>query len=420
MMHVTITPSPLSGHIEIVSSKSLSHRYMICAGLAQGKSRITNMLQSKDLEATKAALENLGVVFDREDIISSHLNPKHKHVHCYESGSTLRFMIPIYMLFHKPTVFTGEGMLPQRPLSVYEDLFKQKHLYFNKIEKDELPLEVKGPLRPGYYHMRGDVSSQFISGMLFALPLLKKDSVIELTTPLESKGYLDLTMDVLARFGIHILYTPPFLYIKGKQTYLPLMGSVEGDYSQAAFFMVAGLLHGDITIGGLNPVSKQGDMYIIEAIKKMHGKIEYHEMDRVYHVSKSETLGTTIDLKDIPDLGPILMVLAAYSKGQSIFLNCDRLRIKESDRLDAMYQNLKKAGVPIEITPYQTIIQGVDDIEGGITLDGYHDHRIVMALSILGLKAKHPITITGSEAIQKSFPTFFELLTSLGGVCHES
>jgi len=419
-MNVTLTPHLLSGHVNIVSSKSLSHRYMICAGLAQGTSHISNMLQSKDLEATKLALENLGVVFEHESITSSNLNPKHKHVHCFESGSTLRFMIPIYMLFHKTTVFTGEGMLPTRPLSVYDDLFKQKHLYFKRLEKDELPLEVKGPLRPGYYHMRGDVSSQFISGMLFALPLLKKDSVIELTTPLESKGYIDLTMDVLTRFGIHILYTPPFLYIKGNQTYQPIKGSVEGDYSQAAFFMVAGLLSGDITIGGLNPLSKQGDMYIVEAIKKMHGKIEYHEMDRMYKISKSETKGTTIDLKDIPDLGPILMVLAAFSEGQSIFLNCDRLKIKESDRLDAMYQNLKKAGIQVEVTPYQTVIHGVKDIDGDVTLDGYHDHRIVMALSILSLKAKKPITITGSEAINKSFPTFFEVLRSIGGMCDES
>jgi 3-phosphoshikimate 1-carboxyvinyltransferase len=203
---MTIQPTKLTGTLQVVSSKSLSHRYMIAAGLAKGTSIIKNVLDSDDLTATKNALTSLGVVFDQNRVTGGELKVNQFEIDCNESGSTLRFMITVAMLLRQEIKFIGHGRLPLRPLDVYFDIFNQKHLYYKK-EHDtlNLPLTVKGPLKPGFYQMRGDVSSQFLTGMLFSLPLLNKDSVIEMITPIESKGYVDLTLDVLKMFGIHIL-----------------------------------------------------------------------------------------------------------------------------------------------------------------------------------------------------------------------
>jgi 3-phosphoshikimate 1-carboxyvinyltransferase len=415
-MNITIIPKPLTGKLDVVSSKSLSHRYLIAAGLAQGKSKIHNLLESDDLVATKEALKAFNVLIDNHVITGQEFKKTTDVIDCKESGSTLRFMIPIAMLQREIITFVGSGKLPNRPLDVYFDVFDQKHNYYRKLTDDYLPLEVRGPIKPGYYKIRGDVSSQFITGLLYALPLLSKDSVIELTSPLESKGYVDLTLDVLQKFGIHILVTDPFIYIKGNQSYRPQEATVEGDYSQAAFFMVAGLLSGEIELKKLNPYSKQGDAEMVDIIKQMQGDIDYDHLSRSYVIKPSQTYGIEIDLSQIPDLGPILMVLAACSKGKTKFKHCERLKIKESNRLEAMIFNLTKLGVSLELKGDDLTIIGRDDFIGNQTLEGFHDHRIVMALSIAAIKANGPITITNSEAIQKSYPNFFKDYQSLGGV----
>jgi 3-phosphoshikimate 1-carboxyvinyltransferase len=268
--------------------------------------------------------------------------------------------------------------------------------------------------------MKGNVSSQFITGLLYALPLLKKDSIIELTTPLESKGYVDLTLDVLQSFGIHILSTPPFYYIKGGQQYHPIKASIEGDYSQAAFFMVAGLIGQTIELTGLNPVSKQGDMRIIDVIKEMMGHIHYDHVNRNYQIEPSQTHGIKISLSNIPDLGPILMVLAALSSGTTVFEGCDRLRIKESDRLEAMRVNLTKLGVKMIVDGDVVTITGQSHFKGNQSVDAFHDHRIAMAMAIAAIRADGPLTITGAESVSKSYPNFFKDYVKLGGIIHES
>jgi len=419
-MDIKITPTKLNGNVEVVSSKSLSHRYLIAAGLAKGESVIHNLLDSEDITATKKALESFNIKFDNNKIIGGNLSLINQEIDCNESGSTLRFLIPIAMLLEDEVKFIGKTRLSQRPLDVYYDLFKEKNLYYKKLTENHLPLIVKGKIKPGLFKVRGDVSSQFLTGLLFTLPLLENDSVIELTTPLESKGYVDLTIDTLKLFGIHILHVDQYFYINGNQKYKSQNVSVEGDYSQAAFFMVAGLLSDEITLEKLNPISSQGDYEIVDLIKKMNGNIEYNHFNRFFKVSKSITKGIDIDLSQIPDLGPILMVLASLSLGETRFSNFERLKIKESDRLSVMIEVLTKFGVDLYFDNQYLVIKGKEYLNGDLTFDSYNDHRIVMAISIASIKAKGAITIKNAEVVKKSYPHFFEVYKSLGGIIDES
>lgn len=423
-MKTKLTPSKLNGIIKVVSSKSLSHRYVIAAGLAKGVSVISNVLDSDDLSATKKALEGLNVVFDHEKVIGSGYKLINSKVDCLESGSTLRFMIPIYMLQKEKVLFQGSGRLINRPLTVYETIFHEKGLKFIYLEKGHyLPLEVQGALKGGVYEVRGDISSQFISGLLFALPLAKGDSVIKLTTPLSSKGYVDMTLDTLEKFGIQYTKEENQIFIKGNQTYQPRVLTVEGDYSQAAFWMVAGTINQQklpLHLRNLDPLSKQGDMIIAEIISKMGGYLYAQRDLKQYVVHSRETKGgITIDLDPIPDLGPVLMVLAALSEGETHFINCERLKIKESDRLIAMYELLTKLGVKMRITNGEAWITGQKTFKGNLELSSYNDHRVVMAIAIASLRAEGPLTIIGSEAVKKSYPKFFEDFKSLGGIVDE-
>ena len=419
-MNITITPKPLTGVVDVISSKSLSHRYVIAAGLSQGHSIIKNVLDSDDLVATKKALMNLGVSFFNDEIRGSTLQLKHHEIDCLESGSTLRFMIPISLLQKEKVIFKGRGKLPDRPLDIYIQMFNDKHIDYHFLGDKNLPLEIKGPLKAGYYQLKGDVSSQFFTGLLFALPLLKRDSVIEHVTPLESIGYIHLTLDVLEKFGVHITYQHPYFYIKGHQTYQPINHTVEGDFSQAAFWMVAATIGDKIKLKHLNPLSKQGDKAIMDVIRDMGGNVKFYKTTESFIVSPSSTVGRTIDLSQIPDLGPILMVLAAISEGTTTFKHVNRLRIKESDRLDAMYQTLKKFGVDMTIHDDEATIKGQKVLKGNQIFDSFGDHRIAMAIAIAAIKANGNVTITNADVIKKSYPSFFDVYQSLGGIIHES
>jgi 3-phosphoshikimate 1-carboxyvinyltransferase len=264
------------------------------------------------------------------------------------------------------------------------------------------------------------VSSQFLTGLLFTLPLLEDDSVIELLTPLESKGYVDLTLDTLKLFGIHILHIDQYFYIKGNQKYIKQEVSVEGDFSQAAFFIVAGLIGEDIVLEKLNPISTQGDSHIVDLVKQMGGQIEYNHFLRQYQVKKSDTYGITIDLSQIPDLGPILMVLAALSIGETRFINYERLRIKESDRLQVMIEVLAKFGVTTYFDKDYFVVIGQESLKGNQTFESYNDHRIAMAIAIASIKADGKVTILNAEVVNKSYPSFFEVYKYLGGLVDES
>ncbi|MFW5838815.1 MAG: 3-phosphoshikimate 1-carboxyvinyltransferase [Bacillota bacterium] len=414
-MKIIINPSELTGNVHIIASKSLSHRYLIGAALSTKPSRILNVMESNDIDATREALRCLGATINQSRVFGGVPTVKCAVINAHESGSTLRFLIPLAMCQSVPVRFTGEGRLPKRSLEVYETMFHQRDVTYNTLSTDNLPVQVAGPLTAGEFHIKGDVSSQFISGMLFALPLLNNASDLIIEPPYESKSYVDLTIETLKAFKIKIMPTKQGYHIPGNQTYHPVNTVIEGDYSQAAFFIVAALLNNNpLSIANLNPNSIQGDREILTIIKRMNGHYTFDHHD-VLTVFPSSTMGTTIDLANIPDLGPILMVLAAVSKGQTTFTNIRRLRLKESDRVGAMSSILTQWDVPHTIDDNIMTIQGIESLSGNQTFDSFNDHRIVMALVIASLKADGPITITNAQAINKSYPQFLDIFRELKG-----
>ncbi len=415
-MKVTIQPRLLTGDVHANPSKSYSHRYVIAAALAKGKSHIQNVLVSDDLTATKEGLMALGAQFEGSSVIGNFPKAVRNNITCKESGSTLRFLIPLALLTEKEMTFNGDGRLPKRPIHVYEDLFIEKDIYFKKLAKDNLPLVIKGPLKSGNYQLKGNISSQFISGLLFALPLLKGDSKITLIPPIESNDYILMTIDVLQQFGIKVKYDHLIIDIPGNQNFHPTEIFVEGDYSQAAFWMVAATIGKQINLYGLNQDSIQGDKKIIDVMIEMGGLIEFDEISGVYHIKPIQTKATTIDLSQIPDLGPILMILAAVSEGITTFLGIERLKFKESNRLDAMMNVLHTFGVKTLLSDNTLQVYGQTELKGNQVFSSFQDHRIVMAIAIGAIRAKGSVTILDAEVVKKSYPDFFEIYEKLGGI----
>lgn len=415
---VKINPKKLEGTINIPSSKSICHRAVISASLAKGTSYIEDVNLSEDIKATCEGMKSLGV--DIKYICGNKLKIErneefrviNKIINCRESGSTLRFLIPIFLLFNDEVTFIGEGKLVERPLDVYYEIFDRKNITYRTNDR-KLPLTVKGVLSPGVFQMRGDISSQFITGMMFALPLLSRDSTIKVEGYLQSKGYVDLTIDVLNEFGIIIVNNDyREFYIKGEQHYEPLNYNIEGDFSQGAFWIVAGILGGNIECTNLDMNSKQGDKIIVDLIRSMGGDIQVYD-DKIRTIY-SNTNGRIIDVSQCPDLVPILAVLGALSKGTTKIVNAERARIKESDRLRAISTELKKLGGDVEERDDGLIIEGKKELKGG-KVDSWNDHRIAMALAVASIGCKEPIVINGSEVVNKSYPKFWDDFRKLGG-----
>lgn len=414
-MKIKIYPSKCSGEIKIPSSKSMGHRAIICASLANGKSIISNLDYSDDILATIDGMRKLGANIQCEkdrliiEGIENFDSLKDKIIDCNESGSTLRFFIPIFSLTGEKISFIGKNRLLKRPQKIYEKIFKEQNLYYFQ---DEDKIEIKGKLKAKEYFIDGNISSQFISGLLFTLPLLEENSIININPPFESASYIDLTMEVLKEFGITINKVTPLRFeIQGGQKYVAKDYKVEGDFSQLAFFAVLGALNNNLKCTGVNLNSKQGDKAIIDILKKSGVKIE--EIEEKYLVQKGKIKGCEIDLGDCPDLGPILNVLAMYGEGEFKIFNAGRLRLKESDRISAMEEELKKLGVEIETTEDEIKILGKKNYLGNIEVFGHKDHRIVMSLAIAGTMLEKPIIIDGAEAVEKSYPKFFQDLESL-------
>lgn len=400
-MDIRIQPSQLSGKLDIPSSKSYAHRALICAALAEGTSEIEGISFSKDIEATISAMSALGAEISADNngkvvVKGTSGAPKGNIIDCNESGSTLRFLIPIAAALNADAEFQGRGRLPERPIDIFTRELGKKGSSFTNNGK--LPFVLSGLLQSGIYEIEGNVSSQFVTGLLFALPLLDGDSVIKITSKLESKPYVDITIECLRKFGIEIIENENEYFIKGSQKYKPCNLTVEGDYSQAAFFFVANYLGGKININNLNPDSVQGDKRIIDIINEM---------------CYSEN-GFRADCSDIPDLVPILAVLASFGKGESVIYNAERLRIKESDRLQAISDTINKLGGSLKVTDDGLIITPVNTLHGG-TVESFGDHRIVMSAAIAAMKSDGDIIIKGAEAVEKSYPDFFRDYNNLGG-----
>ena len=408
---------PVGGTIAAPPSKSMAHRAVLCAALAEGRSRITNLEFSKDISATLSAAGQLCAAVDTgadEAVVEGlgHFLPLSAPVDCCESGSTLRFLIPIASLTGQPVTFTGRGRLMERPQSVYETLYYEQNLRF---EQSPAGLTVEGALTPGDYRLAGNVSSQFISGLLFALPLLPGDSTLHLIPPVESRSYIDMTRAVQAAFGVQSRWLDATtLAVPGGQQYRPCGYTVEGDYSQAAFPAVLGAVCGGVTITGLASDTLQGDAVILDILRRC-GAVFTRTGDRITF-EKAPLRGVDIDLADCPDLGPVLMVLGLLCKGTTVIRNAGRLRLKESDRIAAMEAELRAVGGIVESEGGTITVQGCADRlhYPAAPLCGHNDHRVVMSLAVLALATGLSLTVDGAEAVQKSWPNFFEAIRPLG------
>ena len=410
-MNIKITPTILKGKVNIPPSKSVAHRLIIAAGLADGESVISNIYMSKDIIATIEAMKTLGAEITSHDdgnglytiTVKGITNPAPNSViDCNESGSTLRFLIPVASILGINATFIGRGRLPERPITPYLTEMTKNGVEFDY--RDTMPFSVSGKLRAGEYKIAGDISSQFITGLLLALSVAEGESKIILTSHLESRPYVDITIDCLNKFGAQIEETSNGFIVKGVKALTPHNEAVEGDYSQAAFFAVANRLGCDINIEGLNDNSFQGDKKIIEICEKI-----------VYNSDKNELRPFDIDCSDIPDLVPILAVLGSFCNGVSYIRNAARLRIKESDRLSAISNALNAVGGKVKEFDDGLEITGVDFLTGG-EIDSCNDHRIPMAMTIASTRCKGELIIKGAECISKSYPDFFEVCKSLGGI----
>lgn len=415
---VKINPNKLEGEINIPPSKSLSHRAIICAALSEGESHIGNLIFSDDIDATCDAMKALGAKIEKTSATSLKikgnfpLEIKKEVLDCKESGSTLRFLIPISLLAEGKVEFQGKGKLISRPLGTYYNIFDQQGIAY-KNNNGELPLHLKGSLKPGEFKVEGDISSQFISGLMFTLPLLDGDSKIVIRGELESKAYVDLTIDMLEKFGIKIINKDyKEFIIEGGQEYKARDYKVEGDFSQAAFWLVGGMLGEKIDCRDLNLDSLQGDKAILDLILEMGGSLDMKESSVL--AKKSHTRGIVIDASEWPDIVPILTVLAAFSQGQTKIVNAARLRIKESDRLRAISTELNKLGADVKELEDGLVINGGKHLKGG-TVYSWNDHRIAMSLAIASIKCDGEVTITNSDVVNKSYPHFWEDFKSVGG-----
>lgn len=401
-MNVTITPGKLQGTLAVPPSKSQAHRLLIAAALADGESRLTHVAMSQDIAATLGALQALGAscAADGTRICGIRRGPWKgalPHLDCGESGSTLRFMIPIALAVAGGGVFTGRGRLMQRPQAPYFELFRQKGIDYTLQDG---VLTVRGCLRPGDYALRGDVSSQFFTGLLFALSLLEGPSSLASTTALESADYLAMTLQVLQMAGITVAQPDSTHFaIAGAQPYRPIHAAVEGDYSQAAFYLAANGMGSQIQLTGLSADCVQADRIILQYAQRLRapGAVE-------------------LDVRQCPDLVPALAVQAALRAGQTTrIVNAARLRMKESDRLQAVSQSLNALGARVQELPDALQITGVAQLQGGAA-ESFHDHRIAMMLAVAATCAAEPVVVQGAECVQKSYPNFWEDYEALGGV----
>ena len=411
-MRVTIHPSRAQGSVAAPPSKSMAHRLLVCAGLTSGNynpSLLFGLEDSQDVLATIDCLNVLGASISRQNDctvvygIDASAVRENDVLPCRECGSTLRFFVPLCLLLDKPLTLTGSETLLHRPMSVYHNICADQGLLF---AHDSAGIHVQGPLHAGTFTVPGNISSQFISGLLFALPLLADNSTIVLTEPVESRSYINMTIKALELFGVSVSWqNSTTLEIPGKQHYCSASLRVEGDYSNAAFLEALNYVRNQtdsntageaaVTVTGLQENSLQGDRVYQELFPSL------------------KTTTPTISLSDCPDLGPVLMAVAAANKG-AVFTNCERLALKESNRGQAMAQELKKFGICVSSSEDQSVIT----IHEGTLhtpaepLNAHNDHRIVMALATLACVTGG--TIMGAEAVTKSFPSYFERLQQLG------
>ena len=422
-MKVRIAPSPLQGEIQAIASKSAAHRLLICAALADAPTRIVLTNSSLDIEATADCLRALGAVItpgtDHWQVSPIHCSPRPANevvrLDCRESGSTLRFLLPLATALYAQTAFTGAGRLPERPLVALTQAMQQHGVGFSA---EKLPFTTQGRLQAGTYVLPGNISSQYISGLLMALPFLPGESRIVLSSAAESAAYIDMTLAALACFAVHSEKNADGFTLSGGQRYrAPRQVEVEGDWSNAAFFLVAGALGAAaLTVHGLSLDSAQGDKAIVDFLQGFGATVVVDAHTGSVTVSPGKLRGCPIDIGETPDLMPILAVLAACAEGETHFSNAARLRLKESDRIHASAQLINSLGGCAEALDDGLIVRGTA-LQGG-TVCGYNDHRIVMAAAIAAGRCTADVQVTDADAVNKSYPGFYADFSALGGHVH--
>lgn len=429
MESLKIYNNKLKGEVIIPPSKSMAHRAVICASLSEDESIIKKIDLSDDIIATINGMKALGaeIKLDDKRLIVKGINIKNmkrgeRIIDCNESGSTLRFLIPIASLDNGKNKFIGRGNLGKRPLNVYYNIFNEQGIKYLHNE-GEVILKTEGKLKNGEFHVRGDISSQFITGLMFTLPLLDGNSKIIIEGPLESKGYIDLTIKALKDFGVIVENNNYREFnIKGNQKYKGREYKVEGDYSQGAFFLCGDALGNEVICEGLDRESLQGDKEVIEILEKMGVLFNNEKLSLsnsgIIGVS-NKLKGTIIDASSCPDIIPILSVVACLSEGKTKIINAKRLRIKECDRLSAINLELSKLGGKIKEIDDGLIIEGIKEFKGGVSVWSHKDHRIAMMLSIAATRCENPIILRDYKCVSKSYPKFFEDFKRLGGQFNE-
>lgn len=413
---ITLHPGRLRGTLAVPPSKSIAHRALICAALAQGESVVSPVDDSQDMRATTQCMQALGAAFSREGktlAIEGRIRAPEAlpRMDCLESGSTLRFLMPLSLVLAQGGTFFTKGRLGERPLGPYEAVFARQGIL---LERASGSIRVKGKLAPGRFELPGDVSSQFVTGLLLSLPLLLGDSEMLLTTPPESEGYIDLTIRVLADFGVKAERpTRQRFEIPGGQSYRARSYQVEGDYSQAAVLLCADALGSQVALQGLKEDSLQGDRAVIRLLTGMGANLVRKEGS--LSLAGGDLAGAVIDGGAFPDILPMMALACCLAKGESRIENAGRLRLKECDRLAATVGELSKLGADIRAEGDTMIIRGREELSGGVKVYSHNDHRMAMMLSIAALFCREPIQLADPGCVAKSWPMYWEDYVSLGG-----
>lgn len=400
-MKIEIKPSTLCGEIIAPPSKSIAHRFLICCALSRGECRINGVSESEDMKATIGCLSSLGANVQREGdtvTIFCGLNPKKEvTLDCIESGSTLRFMIPVALASGADKItFKGSERLIARGVEVYEEVFANKGV---RIEKDKNEIVVSGTLESGNYVLRGDVSSQYVTGLMLSLATLNSDSTIEILPPVESRPYIDMTIKVLEKFGVKIEETEKNkFFVKGGQRFASGAYDVEGDWSNGAILFALNAFGSNVAVSGLDENSVQGDKVCVEIFRAL------------------EKENAVIDLSDCPDLAPIAFVVAAEKNGAT-FTGTERLKIKESDRAAVMAEELAKFGARVDVFDDYVVVHKAELHASSKEIRSHNDHRIAMSLAVL--MTKYGGVLDGAEAVKKSFPDFFDVMKRAGAKVYE-
>lgn len=417
MMQKTIEPKNIAGTVLAIQSKSAAHRALICAALAKEKCFIRCAKSNKDIEATARCLEALGAHIERTDdgfLVEPAVElAKYPELDCGESGSTLRFMLPIVAALGCGAKFIRRNHLAKRPLSPLYEVLVAHGAELAAVDSE--PFSCEGKISGGVYQIDGGVSSQYISGLLLAMPLLGEKCSLEIVGKIESEPYIALTLQMMRKFGVAPQYKERTFYFSGEERYhAPREIAVEGDWSNAAFFLAMGAIKSrdGVTVSGLDLDSAQGDRKIVDILRDFGAKIELDRKNQAVTVKQGTLCAQRIDAAQIPDLVPILAVVAAVAKGTTEIYNAARLRIKECDRLQAMSSNLKLLGADITETADGLVIEGGKALHGNRVFS-YNDHRIAMSMAAAALLCEGAVVIEQAEAVSKSYPNFWEDWASL-------